>query len=737
MEHGPLIPLFVNTLRGAAAGPLIGLILAVGAAPALAAPPAAAALLSSPFEQAAPAAAAVYQFPDPNQALVFEGQGWGHGVGLCQWGARGRALAGQSAEQIVAAYYAGTTVQTAVAPETTIRVLVHSGLQLDASETGKVTGKGGAWQLAAAGTPAIQAPAGATLELSAEGNLWRYQVKAPDGAIAGAGTVAAPIVLRPLDGNTRFVVGYKPAAAVPGRQGEYYDAYRGELVLALRGGGLETVNRLSLEDYLRGVVPAEVPASWPAEAVKAQTLAARSYAVWQARNRSAERYDVDDTTAYQVYRGANAEHPGSNAAIDATAGQAILHGAQTVQGFFFSTCAGWTENNEVVWPGGQPLPYLRGIRDVDAAGRPYDADSPRSTWSTGALTVAQLEVLLNGHEATEIGKLLSLDLTRRSPSGRLLEVVVTGTAGVKTLRSDTLMVRFNRGRPEGVAQLLSTNFDLKWAPTEALVLSQGGVPATPTAGPPPPTRTALPGGQSTPSGQGTPGTPGTPGAVRSPTAMPGTGAAPQGTPRPASTPVPPTATPVPTPVYRLELTQPAPARPSGPSNAYFAETGHNVGGAFLAFFQRAGGLDVFGYPRTEELLEDGRTVQFFQRARLEFHVDKAGTLYEVQAALLGDTVTTSRRPFPTTTPFDPSADHHYFPETAHGLHHGFLSFWRNRGGLDAFGYPISEELVEGGYTVQYFQRARFEYHPEHAGTPYEVQLGLLGDQLLQQRSWLR
>jgi len=185
------------------------------------------------------------------------------------------------------------------------------------------------------------------------------------------------------------------------------------------------------------------------------------------------------------------------------------------------------------------------------------------------------------------------------------------------------------------------------------------------------------------------------------------------------------------------MTNPVAPRPNGPTSHFFPETGHNVGGAFLSFYHRAGGLDSFGFPRTEELLEDGRTVQYFQRAKFEYHVDKVGTPYDVQLALLGDTLTTPHRPFPAAALFTSSVDHVYFPETGHGLHYGFLNYWRNRGGLDVFGYPISEELQEGGYTVQYFQRARFEYHPEHAGTAYEVQLGLLGDQLLQQRSWLR
>ena len=246
-------------------------------------------------------AAAVYQFTDPNQAIYFEGRGWGHGVGLCQWGARGRALAGQSAEQIVTAYYTGATIQKTIAPETTMRVLVHSQYAPEPAETGHVTGKGGRWQMEGSGVPAIQAPAGAYLELSSQDGAPRFQVKDTAGAVLGSGALRAPLVLRPLDGNTRFVVGYKPAPAAPGKPGEFQDVYRGEVIIAPRPNGVETVNRLSLEDYLRGVVPAEMPASWPSEALKAQTLAARSYAIFQARTRSSERYDVDDTTAYQVY----------------------------------------------------------------------------------------------------------------------------------------------------------------------------------------------------------------------------------------------------------------------------------------------------------------------------------------------------------------------------------------------------------------------------------------------------
>ncbi|MGH2367735.1 MAG: SpoIID/LytB domain-containing protein, partial [Chloroflexota bacterium] len=323
-------------------------------------------LVAAPFSLPLAASAAppragipnVYLFTEPSQALVFDGQGWGHGVGLCQWGARGRALAGQTSEQIIAAYYRGTEVQQAIAPETTIRVLLDTGRPLHPGESPRVTARDGPWQVETAGVPPVEAPPGGYLELSgdgADGEGPGYSVHAPDGATLADGPLRNTLVLRPLEATTRFTVGYKPAAEVPGRPGNYYDTYRGELILSPRGDGLETINRLALQDYLKGVVPAEMPASWPVEALKAQVLAARSYAVAQARNRAGERYDVDDTTRYQVYLGLNVERPNVNQLVDSTAGQAIVHGGQVIQGFFFSTCAGWTENNEAVWSGA-PLP---------------------------------------------------------------------------------------------------------------------------------------------------------------------------------------------------------------------------------------------------------------------------------------------------------------------------------------------------------------------------------------------
>lgn len=184
--------------------------------------------------------------------------------------------------------------------------------------------------------------------------------------------------------------------------------------------------------------------------------------------------------------------------------------------------------------------------------------------------------------------------------------------------------------------------------------------------------------------------------------------------------------------------QPAPAAP--PTGfAYFPQTGHNVGLKIKRFYDTHGGLDIFGLPLTEVFAEDGMQVQYFERARFELHPELPPEFY-VSLTLLGSYFTQGRaEPEFQWLVAGPGGDRSFFPESGHSLGGVFRGFWQGRGGLAAFGYPISEELTETNlidgkpYLVQYFQRARFELHPENAGTPYEVLLGQLGRQLLDQR----
>ncbi|MYB76588.1 MAG: hypothetical protein F4X83_05730, partial [Chloroflexi bacterium] len=163
---------------------------------------------------------------------------------------------------------------------------------------------------------------------------------------------------------------------------------------------------------------------------------------------------------------------------------------------------------------------------------------------------------------------------------------------------------------------------------------------------------------------------------------------------------------------------------------YFPETGMSVSFGFKRFFEERGSVEIFGYPITPELQERGRTVQYFQRARFEYHPEHAGTRYEVQLGLLGDILTTGRT-FPKATPVETTENQRYFSETGHVVSGAFLRFFNTRGGLDIFGYPISEVFQENGKTVQYFQRSRFEYYPQLPET-HQITLGLIGEELAQQ-----
>ena len=206
-----------------------------------------------------------------------------------------------------------------------------------------------------------------------------------------------------------------------------------------------------------------------------------------------------------------------------------------------------------------------------------------------------------------------------------------------------------------------------------------------------------------------------------------------------------------------------PPFPATPDRVYFPETGHSLAYGFKGYWERNGGLPVFGYPWTEEFSEPNRdtgevyTVQYFERQRFEYHPENAGTVYEVLLGRLGAAEAERRGllgtepflPLPATTPPDANCD--FFPETGHRLCFGFREYWTSHGldfgdpgvsfreSLALFGYPISEEFTDPatGRTVQYFERARFEYHPENAGTPYVVLLGLLGTDEVRIKGWIR
>jgi hypothetical protein len=167
---------------------------------------------------------------------------------------------------------------------------------------------------------------------------------------------------------------------------------------------------------------------------------------------------------------------------------------------------------------------------------------------------------------------------------------------------------------------------------------------------------------------------------------------------------------------------------------FAAETGQCVRGRFLDYWNSHGGLAINGYPLSpefNEVLEDGKpyVVQYFERTRLEYHPENAAT----QEVLLGQF---GRRLHPADPPAMPDPAQTWFPQTGHNVPSDFFAFWSSNGGLAQFGLPLSEafqQQLEDGktYRVQYFERARFEFHPEAQG-PYTIQLGQFGRTMLDQ-----
>lgn len=209
--------------------------------------------------------------------------------------------------------------------------------------------------------------------------------------------------------------------------------YRGALELRHKGGGLTAVNIVPVDDYLRSVVPEEMPVDWPAEAIKAQSVAARSFALASRGRHASEGYDLCTTMHCQLYTGTAAEKSASNAAIKATRGEVLTYGGKPIEALFHTDSGGMTENSEDVW--GSHVPYLRAAKDTPTKTMPW----------TKTISRADLERKLaaKGHD---IGKVRSIALSPlaigraakdRTASGRVKTMTVKGTKGTVTLSGTT------------------------------------------------------------------------------------------------------------------------------------------------------------------------------------------------------------------------------------------------------------------------------------------------------------
>ena len=331
-------------------------------------------------------------------SFVISGGGYGHGIGMSQYGAYGYAVRGKDYRFILAHYYQRTALGT-TDPTQIVRVLISNG---GASFSGAT----------AAGTQKLKAGDTYSVKALSDGTLALY-----DQAGKKLARFQAPL----------RVTGPAPLEVV-GK-----GLYRGALEFRAVGGAVQTVDAVGLDDYVRGVVAAEMPSSWSPEALKAQAVAARTYAI--TSNVGGDGFGLYSDTRSQAYGGVAAETPSTDAAVAATRGQIVTYQGAPATTFFFSSSGGYTEDIENVWLGSTPEPWLRGVTDPydGAGGDPYHRWSYRLTLAAAGRDLGSLVK----------GRLVGIQVTKRGVSPRVVSARVVGTKGRTNVTGPQLQSIFN------------------------------------------------------------------------------------------------------------------------------------------------------------------------------------------------------------------------------------------------------------------------------------------------------
>jgi stage II sporulation protein D len=339
---------------------------------------------------AAPASAAKHRF-------TIRGAGFGHGIGMSQYGAYGYALHGARYDAILRHYYTGTALGS-TDTSATVRVLLQSSGS--ASFSGGI--RAGAKKLTAGATYRVRSYGLSQLA------LYRGSKR--------VGVFSAPLEVAGKD-NVLHVSGLGD--------------YRGRLEFRPTTFGINTINAVELEDYVAGVVARESPSAWPLEALKAQAVAARTYAI--TTSKAGAGFDQYADTRSQVYGGVAAEAISSNAAVAATRGQVVTYNGAPVVTYFFSTSGGRTENVENSFIGSDPKPWLKSVKD------PYDGVSPKHRWGPIRMSTASAASKLSGLVK---GRFKGIRVNRRGKSPRIVTATVLGTGGRTHVTGATLRARF-------------------------------------------------------------------------------------------------------------------------------------------------------------------------------------------------------------------------------------------------------------------------------------------------------
>jgi stage II sporulation protein D len=341
--------------------------------------------------------------------LVVKGHGFGHGIGMSQYGAMGYAQHGSDYKSILGHYYEDTAVQALSGAAPDVRVLLQSGSR------SVVSG------VVAAGSKKLSARSAYSVRGAGGGRVALYSASGRRLLVA-----ASPLRLAAPSGGAFTLRGGAANGVSGGR-------YRGALEVRASGSGVQSINAVDLEDYVRGVVSAESPPSWPLEALKAQAVAARTYAVTTDAGTATDGYTQYADTRSQMYKGVAAEGPTTDAAVAGTAGQVVTMNGAPVVTYFFSTSGGETEDVENSFVGSLPKPWLKGVDD------PYDSVSPRHSWGPYTYSQATVQAKLKGLVR---GSFRGITVTQRGVSPRIVRAEVNGTAGATQVTGPQLRARF-------------------------------------------------------------------------------------------------------------------------------------------------------------------------------------------------------------------------------------------------------------------------------------------------------
>ena len=221
--------------------------------------------------------------------------------------------------------------------------------------------------------------------------------------------------------------------------------YRGIVEISPADKGVLVVNELPVEDYLVGLINCEISSQWPMEAIKAQAVIARSYAVYQKEARKNATYHLESTVIDQVYEGCEIEDSRAARGVRETAGEVLTYGNKVIQAFYHSNCGGHTEASENVW--GFPLPYLKGVDCV------YCLMTPSARWEQ-ALSLKRIESLLKS-SGYQVNGLRDIRAGKKNRSGRVVDLTLYSAGGSLTISA------VNLRKAIGYSVIRSTNFEVR------------------------------------------------------------------------------------------------------------------------------------------------------------------------------------------------------------------------------------------------------------------------------------